>query len=79
MRTVIIISRCLTESPGKPNFHFKGHFAGEFIATLQLKCNERTDWKKGEDYLMYVRVERVQGGILIGEVLRSRALDELVN
>lgn len=79
MRTVIVVSRCLDERLERPNFHFKGYLAGEYIKTLQLKGKAPMRWQKGEDYVLYVKIESVRSGILCGEVIRSRALDELTD
>lgn len=79
MRTVIIVSRCLNEHSERPNFHFKGFFAGQFIKSLKLNGDPSMKWKKGEDYVLYVNVECVRSGILWGQVIRSRALEELTS
>ena len=79
MRTVIIISRCLDERPDKVNFHFKGFYAGLEIKALQLCAPANMQWRRNAEYVMYVRVTQVADGVLHGEVLRGRLLDELTN
>lgn len=79
MRTVIVVSLCLDDRPGRPNFHFRGCFAGAEVKALQLEPSIEDEWKKGEEYILYVRVREVREGVLRGEVIRSRPLVELVS
>jgi hypothetical protein len=59
-------------------FSFKGFYAGEEIGRLSLTSKAGiAEWKRGEDYVLYIRVHHIVGGTLSGEVLRSRSLDEL--
>lgn len=62
----------------KAEFSFKGFYAGEEITRLDLKPDTgKAEWIRGEDYILYIRVHSIQQGILRGNVLRSRLLDEL--
>ena len=77
MRTVIVISRCLDDREGRVNFHFKGFYAGEEIKALRLEGVGNGQWRRNEEYVMYVKVLKVEAGTLYGEVLRQRLLDDL--
>ena len=78
MRTLIAITRCLKSHSGRGEFYFKGFYAGEELKKLDLKSDTGiAEWIRGEDYILYIRVHSIQQGILRGNVLRSRLLDEL--
>ena len=78
MRTLIAITRCLKCRTDRGEFSFKGFYAGEEITRLDLKPDVGiAEWKRGEDYILYIRVKSIQEGIMRGNVLRSRLLDEL--
>lgn len=77
MRTVIVVSRCLDERVGKVNFHFKGFYAGAEVSALRLTVGPEIRLLRNQEYILYVRVSRIEVGILEGEVLRCRLLDEL--
>lgn len=79
MRTVIIISRCLDVRPGRNNFHFRGFYAGEEIKSLQLVAIGGLTWVKHAEYVMHVKVVKVEAGVLYGEVLRGKLLSELTD
>lgn len=79
MRTVIVISRCLDTRPGKINFHFRGFYAGSEVRALQLSSEEHSKWQLNEEYVLYVKVLRIDQGTLVGSVLRWRLLDELTD
>lgn len=80
MRTLIAISRCLKSYPDGGEFSFKGFYVGEEIIRLVLQsASGPIVWKKGEDYVLYIRVLSIETGILKGQVIRSRSLDELVS
>lgn len=79
MRTLIAISRCLKTRTESGEFSFKGFYAGEEIKKLELQLDPgQIPWKKGEDYILYIRVLSIKAGVLTGSVTRSRLLDELV-
>lgn len=79
MRTLIAVTRCSKSRPDKGEFSFRGFYAGVEITKLELWPGEGiADWKRGEDYILYIRVYSTQQGILQGSVLRSRLLEELV-
>jgi len=78
MRTLIAITRCLKSRTDRGEFSFKGFYAGEEIKKLHLERDVGiAEWKRGEDYILYIRVYSIQQGIMRGSVLRSRLLDEL--
>ena len=81
MKTVIIVSKCLRVT--KINFeaswyefHFKGAYAGERIKKVLLKGDQQQLLKAGEEYLIYARLLYCESGVLRGEILKSRLLDE---
>jgi hypothetical protein len=79
MRTLIAITRCLKARSDRGEFSFKGFYAGEEITKLDLKPDAGiAEWKRGEDYILYIRVHTIHAGTMRGNVLRSRLLDELV-
>jgi hypothetical protein len=85
MKNIIIVSRCLSCWPyeGDPthsigHFSFRGFYAGTEVASMELRAPLGTTWKKGEDYLMYVKIKKLSGRELFGDVLRARLLSEIM-
>jgi hypothetical protein len=85
MKNIIVVSRCLSRWPseGDPthsigHFSFRGFYLGTEIAAMELRAPLGTIWKKGEDYLMYVRIKKLSGRELYGDVLRARLLTEIM-
>ncbi len=81
MKTVIIVSKCLRVtkfnlSQGTYEFHFKGVYAGEVVRKVILQGELNLDLSKGEEYLMYVRLTSFQTGILQGDILKLKRLEE---
>ncbi len=81
MKTVIIVSKCLRVTKFDPQtswyeFHFKGVFAGEAIKKVMLLGSQSFSIKKGEEYLMYVKLLSCEQGLLKGTILKAKILDE---
>lgn len=81
MKTVIIVSKCLRVtkfhlSQRTYEFHFKGVYAGEVVKKVILQGELKLEIKKGEEYLMYVRLISLQAGILQGHILKLKRLEE---
>lgn len=45
---------------------------------MELRAPLGMAWKKGEDYLMYVKIKKLSGKELFGDVLRARLLSEIM-
>lgn len=82
MKKIIIVSRCLRvwwderDERYWGRFSFRGFYAGEEITELLLAAPRGSSWCP-DDYLMYVVVRSCRRGLLTGEVLRAKRLDEL--
>lgn len=81
MKTVIIVSKCtkidrLTASEGRYHFHFKGVCGGESLRAVELIGRRDFGIIKGEEYLLYVKLDSCFGGTLRGTILRARPLSE---
>lgn len=81
MKTVIIVSKCLRVTKFNSEaswyeFHFKGAYAGERVKKVMLQGSNQPSLKAGEEYLIYVRLLSCVEGVLRGEILKFRPLDE---
>lgn len=82
MKKIIIVSRCLRVWRDEHDerywgrFSFRGFYAGEEITQLLLLAPRGSSWRQ-DDYLMYVVVRSCRQGLLTGEVLRAKCLDQL--
>ncbi|WP_408098497.1 hypothetical protein ACJVC5_06175 [Peredibacter sp. HCB2-198] len=81
MKTVIIVSKCLRVTKFNSEarwyeFHFKGAYAGERVKKVMLIGSNQQLLKAGEEYLIYVRLLSCEAGVLKGEILKSKPLDE---
>lgn len=81
MKTLIIVSKCLRVTKfnsleSNCEFHFKGVCAGELLRKVILRTQNDIEVRKGEEYLMYVQMHSFQNGILKGQVIKLRKLDE---
>lgn len=78
MKTVIVVSKCLKvdQTTKTATFHFKGVAAGKTIKKVVMTYAGPFSPKKGTEYLMYCRMNDIQNGVLIGEILKAKELDE---
>jgi len=79
MKNIIIVSKCqrainLNMEEQTYDFHFKGVFLGKNLKLINLKCSVDHQLIKGEEYILYVKVERVDSGILYGRILKHKCL-----
>ena len=80
MQTVMIISKCTRVIKLKTDeiwfeFHFKGVCAGEKLSKIMLKSRKNVQVLKDEEYLIYVGVISIQEGVLRGEILKIKNLE----
>jgi hypothetical protein len=81
---ILIISRCLAvrKSPKTKNyyyrFHFKGYYHGEKIREIHLMPNvseaSKQQLTKGEDYLLWVKRQKVEEGVLEAELIAAKKI-----
>ncbi len=81
MKTVLIVSKCSGVSKLKSNeiwyqFHFKGVYAGEVLRKVMLRSKKEFNVTKDEEYLMYVQLLSCMHGVLRGEILKLKILNE---
>jgi hypothetical protein len=81
MNIVIIVSVCLRVFKLKKNetfyeFHFRGVYAGSSIKRIILAGAQDIHLEKDKEYLIKVNVIAVKEGILRGEILKIKSLDE---
>jgi len=81
MKNIIIVSKCVRISPYSSDennyyFHFKGVFAGELLKEVILRGRIDLDLTRGEEYLLYVQMVKLDGGTLWGKILKVKALEE---
>jgi hypothetical protein len=84
MKTVIIVSRCLkvikiNREESWYEFHFKGVCAGEVLKKVILKGRHDFHLLKDQEYLLYVKIMSIEGGLLRGLILKSKLLEECWN
>jgi hypothetical protein len=81
MKTLIIVSKCLRvtnfgSGPKRYEFHFKGALAGSLVRKILLKGDPSHGITRGEDYLIWVRITSMEAGVLEGEILKLRRLED---
>lgn len=81
MKNIIIVSKCtrvikLNEKSLECQFHFRGVCGGKSLRGVSLRSNGEHGIRRGEEYLMYVRFHSCEAGILRGEILKAKLLDE---
>ena len=81
MKTVIIVSKCLrvtkfSSHESDYEFHFKGVCAGEVLRKIILRGSHDCGVKKGEEYLIYLKMISFEGGTLKGVILKVKLIDE---
>ncbi len=80
MQTVIIISKCTRVIKLKTDeiwyeFHFKGVCSGVKLSKIMLRSKAFVQVIKDEEYLVYVDVISLQGGILKGDIVKIKNLE----
>ncbi len=82
MKTVIVVSKCqrvrVVGSNWNGDFAFKGFYSGEEVRSLHLLGSGR-EMQRGEECILYVKIMSMHRGVLTGEVLRWRRLEDLLN
>jgi hypothetical protein len=81
MKNIIIVSKCIrvikfNDVSRECHFQFSGVCGGEALRKVILKSQNHHQIKKGEEYLMYVRFHSCEAGVLKGEILKVKLLDE---
>lgn len=81
MKNIIIVSKCIrisSHSSEENNyyFHFKGVFAGDLLKEVILRGRKEFGIKRGEEYLIYVQMTALEGGTLLGKIIKIKPLDE---
>lgn len=81
MKNIIIVSKCtrvikLNEESLECQFQFRGVCGGESLRKVSLRTTMEHGIRRGEEYLMYVRFHSCEDGILRGEVLKAKLLEE---
>ena len=81
MNIVIIVSVCLRVIKMKKNdtqfeFHFRGVYAGFALKKVILTGAVGLEIQKNKEYLIKVQVTSINEGVLSGEILRIKPLDE---
>lgn len=75
MKTIIIVSKCLTSDVGSATFELKAHFKGAEINRVHL-YHDNLDVRPGEEYLIYTALMNVEEGKLTGKILKLKPLEE---
>lgn len=81
MNIVIIVSVCsrvikLRKNGSQFEFHFRGVYAGISLKRVILTGAVELAVQKNKEYLIKVKITSVNEGVLVGEILRIRPLDE---
>jgi len=76
----IVVSYCLSKDAcvdqAKYLFHFKGFFAGHQVKAIKV-LTKGDDFRVGQEYIIHLKVEKVEGSTLIGRCIRKKILNEL--
>ncbi len=75
MRTVVLVSRCLRVAGDYYEMHFRGCLEGEVIKLVRLKTLKKLHG--GEDYIVWLGVDRIEQGVLWGKAYKIRNLLDL--
>ena len=80
MKKIIVVTKCTKTSatlPGVAQFSFKGHYMGHKISSLQI-THESFDWKKDEEYVIYLGVLETTRCCLRGKAIKIKLLSEFL-
>ena len=72
IKQVYVISLCVNIKNKSSIFHFKGVYCGHSIQSIVLNS---TNFEKFHEYLMLVKVLKVEDKTLHGEVIYSKRLN----
>lgn len=79
---IILISPCMMTKaasdgvPGWAHFHFRGFLMGSKVEGVQCQ-DGGIPFVIKQDYLVEIEAQKLRKGILIGKVLRARAIEEI--
>lgn len=81
MSTVVIVSKCtnVTTTLEDPlaEFSFKGTFLGQKLEGLALYHSPDMSFEVGVEYVLYVQVDDVHEGHLLGTIIKSKKMEEI--
>lgn len=79
--SILVLSRCqrISHPKGHPDKHFHFHFKGVYrgVVLSEIRVIEKGEEEKfilGEDYLLYLKVVKIEGGLLYGTHIKSKWL-----
>lgn len=81
--SILVLSRCQRVSQPKDqcdkyfhfHFHFKGVYRGVVLSEIRvIEKDEEEKFILGEDYLLYLKVVKIEGGLLYGTHIKSKWL-----
>lgn len=79
--SILVLSRCQRVSQPKDlsnkyfHFHFKGVYRGVVLSEIRvIEKGEEEKFILGEDYLLYLKVVKIEGGLLYGTHIKSKCL-----
>lgn len=79
--SILVLSRCQRISHPKGHqdkyfhFHFKGVYRGVVLSEIRvIEKSEEEKFILGEDYLLYLKVVKIEGGLLYGTHIKSKWL-----
>jgi len=67
----LVLARCVEVSQGRAYFSFRGAFKGRYIEKI---CTPRGGFKKGCDYLIYLKVDMILNREIRGFPLKWRLI-----
>lgn len=80
-KNIIIVSKCqhivpYSETENTYFFHFKGVFAGDMLTEIILRGRMEFNIEQDLEYLLYVKMDTITNGTMVGSILRLKPLDE---
>ena len=73
---IIVISFCIKRSEYAQYFHYKGYFLGQKINKIEVNVLQG-QFEIQQEYLLKLKVLRIEKSVLICDVLQSKKLEGL--
>lgn len=73
---IVVISFCIKNTDKSVYFHFKGNFLGHKISAIEV-MGENNIFEMREEYLLKLKVMRIEKSVLICQLIQSKKLEGL--
>lgn len=70
--TIIVLGQCKVVRNNTATFIFKGQYLEHRVSKINVNSNYQ--WQKGEDYVLHLKVNTIESGVLWATLLKAKLI-----